>query len=202
MSGTYPLTHRPGRVALRTWSPTLASMSHSQKRQARKRGSHRWYLKLVYGPMSKDEWNPIVGFIDEQAGQYEKFSVVIPGKETPRGLVSGATQVNGAHAAGLQQVALKNLPLSINGVFKTGDLVTFASHLKVYEITRDANSDGAGLATVYLNCPLFTALINNEALTWQNVSMKVAAIADTFEREWKAGLVCPGFDVEMLEDPY
>ena len=202
MSGTYPLTHRPARVALRTWSPTLVSMAHSQKRQARKRGSHRWYLKLSYGPMTKDEWNPIVGFIDEQSGQYEKFSIVIPGKENPRGLVSGATQVNGAHAAGAQQVALKNLPVSINGVFKTGDLVTFASHLKVYEITRDANSDVSGLATVYLNCPLFSALINLEAVAWQNVAMKVATIADTFEREWKGGLVCPGFDVELIEDPY
>ena len=202
MSGTYPLTMRPRPVVMRTFSPTFVSTPHSLKAQRRSRGAHRWYLKYGYGAMVRAEYSPIAAFVDEQRGQFEKFTVVVAGKEAPLGLVSGATQVNGAQAAGVLSVNLKNLPLSITGVFKAGDLITFAGHLKVYEITRDANSNGAGLATVFINTPLFTGIADVEAVAWSAVSMNVALVSDTFDREWKGGLVCPGFDVEMIEDPY
>jgi hypothetical protein len=192
---------RPRQVTLRGFSPTLVS-THSLKQIRRSRGAQRWSLTYSYGPMVRAEYSPIVGFIDEQRGQFEKFSTVIAGKELPLGLVSGATQADGAQAAGALSVNLKNLPLSVNGVFKAFDLITFAGHLKVYEITRDANSDGAGKAAVFINTPLMTALANLEAVTWQNVAMKVALVSDSFERSWKGGLACPGFDVEMIEDPF
>ena len=202
MSGTYPLTYRPKAVAMRTLSPTFVSTAHSLKRQSRTRGAHRWYFKYSYGPMVRSEWQPIVAFVDKQKGQYDKFTVQIAGLENPRGLVTGATQVDGAQAAGATTLNLKNLPLSVNGVFKAGDIFTLASHKKVYEIVDDANSDGAGKAAVNLNCPLFTGPANGEAFTWQNVAATVALIADDFERQWKGGLTCSGFDIEMIEDPY
>lgn len=202
MSGTYPTVLAPASVIFRGWSPSFASTAHSLRRQVRSRGAHRWYMKLRYGPSYRAEWSPHVAFLDEQHGQTERFSVAIPGLGGPRGGVSGATQVNGNQAAGGLTVNLKNLPLNIVGVFKAHDLISFASHLKLYSVTRDANSDGAGLATVYINCPLMSALANNEAVTWQNVAMKAALIGDTVDREWKGGLICPGFEVEMIEDPY
>lgn len=202
MSGTYPLAMRPRSVVMRDFSPTFVSTPHSLKAQRRSRGAQRWYLKYGYGPMVRAEYSPIIAFIDEQRGQFEKFTTVVAGCEQPLGLVSGATQVNGAQAAGVLSVNLKNLPVSITGVFKAADLITFAGHLKVYEITRDANSNGAGQATVFINTPLFTAVADLEAVTWQNVSMKVARVNDTFDRERRGGLVCPGFEIEMIEDPY
>src|SRR6266545_5741655 len=113
MAGAYPLAFRPSKVLLRTLSPTFVSISHSLKRVARARGAQRWGLKLTYGPMVKDEWNPIVAFLDEQAGQFEKFTIVVPGKENPRGGVNGIAKVNGAQAAGTQLVNLKNLVLNV-----------------------------------------------------------------------------------------
>jgi hypothetical protein len=202
VSGAYPLAFRPAKVEMTGVSPTFVSTPHSLKAQRRSRGAHRWRLKYIYGPMVRAEYSPIVGFLDEQLGQFEKFTTVIAGKENPLGGVSGATQVDGAQAAGVLSVNLKNLPATINGVFKAFDLITFAGHLKVYEVTRDANSDGAGKATVFIMTPLFTAVANTEAVTWQNVAMKVARASDTFDRSWKGGLVCPGFEVEMNEDPY
>ena len=204
--GAYPLTvgtyARPETAEFRGFAPTRISTSHSLKRTARSRGAHRWYLKLHYGALNRDEWEEIVAFLDEQGGQEGKFTVVIPGKESPRGAISGAPQVDGAQAAGVGTIALKNLALSTNGILKRGDLLTFASHLKVYEVTRTANSDGAGKATVYINCPLMTAITNTSAVTWQNVTMQCALTSDTVPRQWKGGLISPGFDVEMIEDPY
>jgi len=200
--GAYPLATRPASVLMRGISPTMISTTHSLKRVARGSGAQRWYLRLKYGPLKNSEWNPIVGFCDEQLGRYGKFTIVVPGKEAPLGAVSGAPLVNGAQAAGVTSVNLKSLANGVNGVFKAGDLVVFATHLKVYQVTRAANSDGGGLATIYINCPLLTAVADGNAVTWQNVSMQCALLADTFDREWKSGLVCPGFEVDMIEDPY
>jgi len=153
--------------------------------------------------MTKDEWNPIVAFLDEQAGQFERFTIVVPGKEVPRGLVNTVAQVNGAQPAGTQQVNLKNLTAAVNGIFKRGDLVTFAGHLKVYKVTRDANSDGGGLAAVFLNTPLLSAVADLEVVTYQNVTMKVGLSEDQFDDEWKGGLVMSGFEPPlMIEDPF
>ena len=200
--GAYPLTTRPASVVLRGIAPTLVSTPHSLKRVARGSGAQRWYLRLKYGPLKNTEWNPIVGFCDEQLGQYGKFTIVVPGKETPLGAVSGAPLVNGAQAAGVTSVNLKSLAAATANVFKAGDLVVFSTHLKVYEVTRAANSDGGGLATIYINCPLLAAVADGNAVTYANVTMQCALLGDTFEREWKNGLVCPEFDVEMIEDPY
>lgn len=200
--GTYPLAMRPARVTPSSFSPTLVSTPHSLRQIRRSRGAHRWRLKLTYGPMTRAEWSPIVGFIDEQQGQFGKFTLVWPGMEAPRGVVSGAIQVDGAQAAGALSVNLKGFGVGLAGVFKAGDIIKFAGHLKVYEITRDANSDGAGKAAVFINCPLLAALANNDAVTYANVPLNVALISDTFDREYKGGLVCSGFEVQLIEDPF
>ncbi len=200
--GTYPLTMRPARVAPSSVSPSFVSTPHSLKQIRRSRGAHRWKLKLTYGPMVKDEWNPIVAFLDEQQGQFGKFTIVWPGKEVPRGIVSGAIQVDLAQAAGASSINLKGFGATLTGVFKAGDIIKFAGHLKVYQVTRDANSNAAGKASVFINCPLLTALADLEAITYASVPMNVACVADTIDREYKGGLVNPGFQVELIEDPY
>lgn len=201
MAGTFPSTIRPASIILRSVSPSLVSTAHSLQRQVRSRGAHRWMLTYRFDPMKRTEWAEIVGFLDEQDGQVEKFYAPIFGKESPLGGVSGSPKVNGAHSAGARSISIKDLPLSTTGVFKGDDLVTFASHLKLYTCTRTVNSNGSGVATIYLNCPLQAALANNEAVTWQNVAMQASKVDDNVEREWKGGLVCPGFEVVMIEDP-
>jgi hypothetical protein len=202
MSGSYPLTERPMNANLSGFAPTRVSTAHSLQRQARSRGSHRWFLQLKYGPMIRATADNIAGFLDEQDGQLEKFMIIVPGKESPRGAVSGANvKVNGAHAVGLRSISIKGLPVSTNNVFMRRDIITFASHLKVYGITRDTNSSAGGIATIYLSSPLMTALADNEVVTWQNVAMQVAKVTDTVDRDTKGGLVCPGFDVNLIEDP-
>lgn len=199
--GSFPMTEKPGSVLLRSFTPTLVSTTHSQVRQARSRGSHRFYLTYRYGAMTRARWSEIVSFLDEQDGQFGKFMSVIPGKTSPLGAVSGSPVVNGIHAAGSRSISVKSLPLSTTNVFFNDDLITFASHLKVYAVTRATNSNGSGVATLYLNCPLMSALADNEAITYQNVNMQLARVDDTIDRDYKGGLVMPAFDVNMIEDP-
>lgn len=204
--GAYPIAVgtflRPAKALLGGVSPTDVSTPHSLKQIRRSRGAHRWHLKLTYGPCTKDEWNPIAAFLDEQLGQFGKFTIVVPGKELPRGGVGGATLVDGSQVAGALSVNLKGLPNTIAGVFKAGDIIKFAGHLKVYEITRDANSNGVGKATVFINCPLLTGPADGEAVTWSNVPMNVALVSDTLDRDYGGGLVNQGFEVQLIEDPF
>ncbi len=202
MIGAYPLAFRPEEVKLRGWSPTLVSVPHSLKSNRRSRGSHRWAPTLVYGACLRDEYAPIVGFVDELRGQFETCTIVLPGwAEAPRGVVAGAPLVNGAHAKGAQQVNVDGLALGTNNVWRAGDLVKFANHAKLYEVTRDANSNGAGQAALTLNCPLQAALADNEGITYANVPMTVRLVADTFDRAIRGGLLCRGFEVALIEEP-
>jgi len=205
-AGTYPIAAgtyiRPYTVDLEGYSPARGSTTHSLRYIGRSRGAHRWSATIHYGPMYRAEWEEIVAFLDEQNGPIGKFTIVLPGKETPRGAISGAPQVDADQAAGVTTVNLKNLALGTANILRRGDLLTFASHLKVYEVTRNAASDGAGKATVYINSPLMTAITNGSAVAYQNVSMQARLLNERVPRTWKGGLICPGFDVAMIEEPY
>src|SRR5258708_23711123 len=107
--------------------------------------------------MGKDEWNPMVAFLDEQQGQFGKFTIVWPGKEVPRGIVSGAIQVDLAQAAGASSINLKGFGATLTGVFKAGDIIKFAGHLKVYPVTLDAHSHAPVKHSRFINCPVLTA---------------------------------------------
>ena len=204
--GAYPLTVgtyiRPFTVDFEGYSPARVSTAQSLKRIVRTRGAHRWSLVIHYGPMYRAEWEEIVGFLDEQNGPVGKFTIVVPGKEAPRGAWAAAPQVNGAQAAGVETANLKNFAAGAANVVRRGDIFTFASHLKVYSATRDASADGGGLATVYLSSPLMTAIVDASAVAKASVTMQCSLMNERVPRTWKGGLVCPGFDVPMIEDPY
>lgn len=201
MSGTFPSAMRPSAFRLGGNAPTMVSVTHSLTRQTRSRGAHRFMPWMRFGLMKLDEWSPIVAFLELQRGQFDKFELPVFGRETPRGSASGAVSVNAAHSKGAMSVALKGLALSVTGIFKARDLLRFAGHKKLYAITADANSDGSGHATVALNCPLLSDLSNNEAVSFTNLTVAVALVSDTIPDEWGGGIICPGFEIQMVEDP-
>lgn len=199
MSGTFPTTPRPSKLRKNSYRPTLVSTPHSLRRQTRSRGPHRWGLKLMWELLEEADGKDIFGFLDGQEGQAGKFMVLVFGYETPRGTPTGAT-VNGAHAAAAQSVVMDGFGNGIV-VFKRGDILTFASHKKVYAVTSDVTSDGSGNATVPLNCGLQQAIIDNEAVTFSNVQMQCSCINDNLPRDWEAPMVMSGAEIELIEDP-
>src|SRR5258708_39021227 len=128
--------------------------------------------------MVKGEWSPIVAFLDEQRGQFGKFTIVWPGKEAPRGIVSGAIQVDLAQAAGASSINLKGFGATLSGVFKAGDIIKFACHLEAYQGTRDAKSNAAGKASGVINCPLLPAPAALRAIAEASVPTRRASGTD------------------------
>lgn len=180
MSGTFPVSPAPRSIKLSSFTPTLISVTHSLKRQVRRRGGQQWALELEFAPMTRDQFAPIYAFAMAQRGQYETFTYTPPVIGTPRGAVGGSPLANGAHSAGDNTIATDGWPAS-TVVFKAGDFVKFAGHNKVYMVTGDATSNGSGAVTLTIEPPLNTALADNEAITATAVPFTVAMVSDMQE---------------------
>lgn len=137
-------------------------------------------LELDFAPMTRDQFAPIYAFAIAQRGQYETFTYIPPVLGTPRGAVGGTPLVNGAHSAGDNTIATDGWPNSTL-VFKAGDFVKFAGHNKVYMVTANATSSGAGAVTLTIEPPLNSALVNNESIIATNIPFTVAFVSDMQE---------------------
>lgn len=200
MSGTYPTTPRPERVTITSIAPTLVSVAHSLKRQVRSRGGHRWLLSLEYTELRRDEYAPLWAFLVAQRGQFETFTIVPAGHETPRGVLGGAPLAAGGTAAGLRSVPVDGLSTSVTGWGRAGDFVKFAAHAKVYMLTADVDSDGSGAASLSIEPALQAAVADNEALSLTDVPFTVALGRDDAPLPFRGSLRAD-LSVELVEVP-
>lgn len=195
MSGTYPTSPTPSNVKMTAYAPTLVSVAQSLKRQVRSRGGQRWRIEFGYPTMTRDQAAPLFGFLAAQRGQYETFSVAVPGYEAPRGTWAGTPLVKGGSQTG-RSVACDGF--SVGATVKAGDLVQFAADAKVYMVTADATANGAGEITLAIEPALMASPADNAVITSSNVAMTCALAADTLE--WSVG---PGkfhaFSVSLVE---
>lgn len=200
MSGTFPTSPRPDRVTITSIAPTLVSIAHSLKRQVRSRGGHRWLLSLEYRELRRDEYAPLWAFLVAQRGQYETFTIVPAGHETPRGALGGTPLAAGGTAAGLRSVPIDGLSTSVTGWGKAGDFVKFDGHAKVYMLTADVASNGAGEATLAIEPALSAAVADNEPVSLTSVPFTVALSRDDAPLPFRGGLRAD-LSVELVEAP-
>jgi hypothetical protein len=182
VSGTLPATPAPNSVRITSYQPTLVSVAHSLKRQARTRGAQRWAAVLGYPNMTRATFAPLWAFLIAQRGQYDTFQAPLPGYETPQGTATGTPLAKGAAAAGASSIPTDGWTISITGILKAGDFVKFSAHTKVYMVTADANSNGAGEATLSIQPKLVAAVADNEALTVNSVPFTWQLASDQVEQ--------------------
>ena len=118
-----------------------------------------------------------MAFIIKQRSGKENFTIIPPELEDARGNVSGTVLVNGTHAVGDTTIDID----AMTGTLKAGDFVKFASHNKVYMVVADATADGSNEATITIEPPLITALVNDSVVTYDNVPFTVHLINDIQE---------------------
>ncbi len=96
----------------------------------------------------------------------------------PLGIATGTPQANGAQgsapAAATSAVTTKGWTITITGILKGGDLLSFSGHPQRYLVVSDANSDGSGNTTVTLKPGLQAAIANGEAITVQTSPGRLA----------------------------
>ena len=189
MSGTYPTSPAPVSLTRNSLTPTLISVAHSLKRQVRTRGSQQWSFTLKYAPMRRATLAPLEAFLAAQRGQYSTFLFVPPILGSTSGSATGTVTINGAHAAGVNSIAI----LGLTGTLKAGDMIKFAGHSKVYFLTADATT------TMTIEPPLLSALTTGEAVSYNSVPVTCALASDTLTMTLNPANLTDGFEVNLVE---
>ena len=172
MSGTFPTSPAFQSLAVSSFQSTFVSRSISGRRQARQIGGQYWIMRASFPPMTRAQFAPIHAFVMAQRGRYESFTLTPPVISTGLGSPAGTPLVNGADQTGRSVVT--DGWNNASTIFKAGDYLKFANHDKVYTVTADATSSGAGAATISIEPALITSPANDSAITYSSVPFTVA----------------------------
>ena len=172
MSGTLPSSPAFSALNIRSVQPTFVSRTISGRRQARQIAGQFWTMTASFPPMTRAQFAPIDAFVMKQRGQYESFQVVPPVLNAGLGSPAGTPLVNGADQTG-RSIVTDGWNNAIV-IFKAGDYLKFANHDKVYKVTADVTSSGAGAATIAIEPPLVTSPATDSAITYTSVPFTVA----------------------------
>ena len=170
MSGSYPITPVANGIQITGISPTLTSLTHSLKRQARSRGAQRWLIDLSYPLMNRADFSPLWAFANAQKGRYGTFTYQPPIYKDTSGTATGTLLVNNGagYSAGDSTLASDGL----TGTLKAGDFIKFGGHAKVYTLTTD------GSTSLSIEPPLMSAVVDNETVTYNDVPFTMAFADD------------------------
>ena len=179
MSGAFPIsTANFETMGIKSLQDTIISKSLSGKKLSRQIDNQRFGFtaSIIVGKRS-DIYGELMAFIMKQRSQKENFTIIPPEVEDARGNVSGTVLVNGTHAIGDTTINIDGM----TGTLKAGDFVKFASHNKVYMVVADATADGSNEATITIEPPLRTALVDDSVVTYDNVPFTVHLTNDIQE---------------------
>ena len=179
MSGAFPIsTANFETMGIKSLQDTIISKSLSGKKLSRQIDNQRFGFtaSIIVGKRS-DIYGELMAFIIKQRSQKENFTIIPPEVEDARGNVSGTVLVNGTHAIGDTTIDIDGM----TGTLKAGDFVKFASHNKVYMVVADATADGSNEATITIEPPLRTALVDDSVVTYDNIPFTVHLTNDIQE---------------------
>jgi len=193
MSGTYPTSPEFSAIGFSSEQKTITSTTDSGKMYAVQVDGQRFKFSTTYPPMTRAEFAPVIAFIMKQRSQKETFQIALPDLKNAKGDVSGTVLVNGIHSAGDTTIDVDGM----TGTLKAGDMIKFGGHSKVYMVVSDATAS-AGAATLTIEPPLRSALADDEAVTYDNVSFTVRLTSDLQEFN-TSDLDLYRFEVDFIE---
>lgn len=201
MSGTYPTSPIFNAVNFKSRWYNVASSTQTGRTQGRHLGGHRFEFTATYPILKRTDFGPVDAFLMNQVGGKETFTIVLPEISEQSGTATGTITVDGAHSIGDSTVDIQFQFGGLSGNLKAGDVVVFANHSKVYKLTADVASDASspgGTGTMSIQPPLIAALVDTEAVTYDDVPFTVRQSNDLQEYEVTPG-VFYSFEVDMIE---
>ena len=182
MSGAFPISSAKFEtLGIKSIQNTIISKSDSGKRLARQIDGQRWgfTVSIITGTRS-GVYGELMAFIVKQRSGKETFTIVPPEIEDARGSETGSVLVNGNQSAGDTTIAMDGFGGDGAGRFKAGDFIKFASHTKIYMVVSDVTSS-SNAATVTIEPPLVADIVNNSAVTYDDVAFTVHLTNDVQE---------------------
>ena len=178
MSGAFPTTTKPRVFNFSSNRPNTTAYTLSGKRSVKQFAAQYFSFSVQLPPMNQADFQAFYAFLVKQKGSFETFTFEYPLDNL--GADKGETDilVNGALAIGSTTIAMDGFNASTTGVLKAGDFIKFANDTKIYMVTADADSNASGQADISIEPPLQDAVVDNEAVTVNKPSFKVALVQD------------------------
>jgi len=179
MAGTFP-TAGFTTMEFKSNTQTRTTQTLSGRTQRAQINSQHFSFKLVSPPLSREDYMPIMAFIMKQGGKFDSFTVVPPLISSTRGTASGTITCVEATTSDYDNSATSsNVPVSGGtGTLKSGDLIKFSNHDKVYMLTEDVNLDGSTIDALPIFPTLRTATTSSTTVQYNNVPFKVFLTSD------------------------
>ena len=187
----FPTKTKPSGISITSISPTLVSLTHSLKRQVRRRGGQRWLIEASYPPLSRADFAPIWAFSIAQQGQFKTFKYIPELYGSTSGEATDLIRAIGTYVAGNNTISMTasvcSNPLLTDQAsceatntwtpnvveLKAGDFIKFGGHEKVYMLTQATD------ATLNIEPALIADVANGEAIIYNDVPFNVAFASDT-----------------------
>jgi len=197
--GTWPSTVGFNTVNFKTNTNTRQTISQSGRRIRVSTASSRFSATIQYPPMTLANWKPLQAVATRLQGPLNSIDVVLPSvSENSSGVTGTTATVNGAASQGASTVTLATNKNS-STILKAGDVVRFASHTKVYMLTADATTDGAGAVTIAITPNLFEDVADTSSVTVDDVPFRMTLERDIQEFKYATdGTV--SYEIDVVEE--
>lgn len=193
MSGTLPTSPEFSAIGFTSEQKTLTSTTDSGKMFSTQIDGQRFSFTASYPTMTRATFSPVLAFIMKQRSQQNTFQVSLPDIKDAKGTISGTVLVVAAHSAGDTTIDVDGM----TGSLLAGDFVKFANHSKVYMVVDDVTAS-VGAATLTIEPPLREALLDNEAVTYDDVPFTVRLSNDV--QQFKTSVIDQyTFELDFIE---
>ena len=180
MSGTFPIFPAPKEATLNSEQPVINSIASSGKRQVRLVDGHLWSIDCKYDIMTRENMAILYSFSIDQIGS--SFQVILPQFANPLGVGTGSPVAASTGAVGATSINASGFT-GVTGVMKSGDIIKFANHTKVYMLTDDVNAASTTLSfqpkliaevpsstVIKIRDVPFTMFFDDNILKWKTTS--------------------------------
>ena len=164
----------------RAVSVTMSPFTYQE--QVYQHEGERWSGLYTLPPMLKNHAAIWLSFLMKLRGRRGTFKAGDLDRKTIQGATVGTVLVNGAGQTG-NSINVDGVGATVTGAFKAGDYITIQDRL--YMVTDDANSNGSGEATLYIEPALrsgILAIADDATVLYTNTTALMRL--DSNEQNW------------------
>jgi hypothetical protein len=166
--GQFPTTPSAQAINFKINTPGITSETNSGKVRRVGYGHSYYTFELKYPSLTASQLGEITGFVATAQGTLFSFEIVLPKLSVSKASNTSAnnTATSATITAGQKYVTLTGLPTSTT-VLKAGDFFRFNTHSKMYMVTQDLTSSGAGTANLQFSGSAVTSVASGTRI-WTN----------------------------------
>lgn len=169
----FPTGIKFSNVELNTVQPVQITKSLSGREERNILSSQYWTLTANFSNLSDADRKLLMGFYSAQSGGLNAFNLQLPDPlgDSSAGF-TGTITLSGTEAIGQTEIGVTTSELS-STILKSGDLVRFSGHNKVYMVTSDVTTDGTGAANIDIFPALQVEETNTTTISHTDVNITV-----------------------------